>query len=183
MGVPGLVASARMPLFSVFPLSSERMVGTQTRAFTRRDKEAPGETMTDWWEERASLRSGTGETLDSLKPSQAAADQQVTDSGGLSAPTAAGGAEAPGISPVKSLSSLFRLLNAAISPFKACSHLFFFSSPGSPQSPRPVVHTRDVFTPQHAHFSYIVSRFWTRPPCFPPYRAGLEGPIQGDLQL
>lgn len=47
----------------------------------------------------------------------------------------------------------------------------------------PVVHSRDVFTPQHAHFSYIVSRFWTQQPCFPPYRAGLEGSIQSDLEL
>lgn len=33
--------------------------------------------MSDWREQRASLGSGTGATLDSLKASQAAADQQV----------------------------------------------------------------------------------------------------------
>lgn len=78
--------------------------------------------MTDWRGWWASLGSGTGETLDSLKPSQ---DQQVTDSGGLSAPIAAGGVEPPGISPVKSLSSLPGLLSAAIPPLKACSHFRF----------------------------------------------------------
>lgn len=136
--------------------------------------------MTDWREWRASLGSGTGETLDSLKPSQAAADQQVTDSGGLSAPIAAGGAEAPGISPVKSLSSLFRVLNAAIAPLKAGSCFCF--------PPAHLLAARRLYVllctrGNHPHFSYIIVFFFnvTTPP--PPNRAGLVGSVQGDLQL
>lgn len=127
--------------------------------------------MTDWREWRASLGSGTGETLDSLKPSQAAADQQVTDSGGLSAPIAAGGAEAPGISPVKSLSSLFRVLNAAIAPLKAGSCFCF-----PPTHLLAALRLSVLLCTQgnHPHFSYIIAFFFnvTTPPS--PRMSGLR---------
>lgn len=122
-----------------------------------------------WREWSASLRSGSGQTLDSLTPSQAAADQQATDSRGLSAPIAAGGAAAPGISPAKALSSLFRILKAAIAPLKARSRFCF-----SP-SPRPVVHARD----ERAHFRDIISQEGTTT-MFSSHRAGLEGSIHSD---
>lgn len=134
------------------PLSSERTAGTQTRAFTRRDKEAPGETMSDWREQRASLGSGTGETLDSLKPSQTNKRRSFSaDSSRRSGGTRNFSCEVFEF-PIQASQCSYHSSQGLL-PFLVFSR----SAPGSSLSLRAVVHTRDVFPPEHAHFSSVVS--------------------------
>lgn len=184
VGVPGLVASARMLLFSVFLSLFWKDGGyTNSGIHPARQRGAGGN---DGWLVRGARqlqiwhRRNFGQLEAFTGSSRPTSDRQrrsfSADSSRRSRGTRNFSCEVFEF-PIQA-SQCSYLSFQGLLPF-----VFFFSSPGSPLSPRPVVHTRDVFTPQHAHFSYIISRFWTRPPCFPPYRAGLEGSIQGDLQL